>query len=54
MTKDYATDREYRQALGRIPTCVAFVSARAPDGEAAGLLINSFTPVSLVPRALVP
>ena len=41
--------REYRRALGRVPTGVAFVSARAPNGEAAGLLINSFTSVSLAP-----
>jgi len=41
--------REYRQALGRFPTGVAFVAARAPDGEAGGLLINSFTSVSLAP-----
>ena len=39
----------YRQALGRFPTGVAFVSARTPDGDAAGLLINSFTSVSLDP-----
>ena len=30
----------YRQALARFPTGVAFVAARAPDGEAGGLLIN--------------
>ena len=41
--------REYRQTLGRVPTGVAFVSARTLDGEAAGLLINSFTSVSLAP-----
>jgi flavin reductase (DIM6/NTAB) family NADH-FMN oxidoreductase RutF len=41
--------REYRHALGRVPTGVAFVSARAPNGDAAGLLINSFTSVSLAP-----
>ena len=41
--------REYRHALGRFPTGVAFVAARTPDGEAAGLLINSFTSVSLAP-----
>lgn len=41
--------RAYRQALGRFPTGVAFVAARTPDGEAAGLLINSFTSVSLAP-----
>jgi flavin reductase (DIM6/NTAB) family NADH-FMN oxidoreductase RutF len=40
---------EYRHALGRFPTGVAFVTARAPNGEAAGLLINSFTSVSLNP-----
>jgi len=39
----------YRQALARFPTGVAFVAARAPDGEAGGLLINSFTSVSLAP-----
>jgi len=41
--------REYRHALGRFPTGVAFVAARTPEGEAAGLLINSFTSVSLTP-----
>jgi flavin reductase (DIM6/NTAB) family NADH-FMN oxidoreductase RutF len=41
--------REYRNALGRFPTGVAFVAARSPEGEAAGLLINSFTSVSLSP-----
>ncbi len=41
--------RDYRQALGRFPTGVAFVAARSPEGEAAGLLINSFTSVSLSP-----
>ncbi len=44
---DWAHD--YRHALGRFPTGVAFVAARTPDGEAAGLLINSFTSVSLTP-----
>jgi flavin reductase (DIM6/NTAB) family NADH-FMN oxidoreductase RutF len=39
----------YRQALGRFPTGVAFVAARAADGRSAGLLINSFTSVSLAP-----
>ncbi|MDP1630441.1 MAG: flavin reductase family protein [Caulobacter sp.] len=41
--------REYRHALGRFPTGVAFVTARTPEGDAAGLLINSFTSVSLTP-----
>jgi flavin reductase (DIM6/NTAB) family NADH-FMN oxidoreductase RutF len=39
----------YRQALARFPTGVAFVAARTSDGEAGGLLINSFTSVSLAP-----
>jgi flavin reductase (DIM6/NTAB) family NADH-FMN oxidoreductase RutF len=39
----------YRQALARFPTGVAFVAARAPSGEAGGLLINSVTSVSLAP-----
>ena len=41
--------RAFRQALGRFPTGVAFVAARTPDGEMAGMLINSFTSVSLAP-----
>lgn len=49
MSADADQARDYRHALGRFPTGVAFVSARAPDGEAAGLLINSFTSVSLSP-----
>jgi len=44
-----ADEAGYRRALGRFPTGVAFVAARTPDGEAAGLLINSFTSVSLAP-----
>ncbi len=39
----------YRHALGRIPTGVAFAAARAPDGSPVGLLINSFTSVSMDP-----
>jgi len=39
----------YRKALARFPTGVAFVAARSSDGEAGGLLINSFTSVSLAP-----
>jgi flavin reductase (DIM6/NTAB) family NADH-FMN oxidoreductase RutF len=38
----------YRHALGRFPTGVAFVAARA-QGRMAGLLVNSFTSVSLDP-----
>jgi 3-hydroxy-9,10-secoandrosta-1,3,5(10)-triene-9,17-dione monooxygenase reductase component len=40
--------RAFRDALGRFATGVAFVTA-APDGEPAGLIINSLTSVSLEP-----
>ena len=40
--------RSFRDALGRFATGVAFVTA-APDGEPAGLIVNSFTSVSLEP-----
>jgi flavin reductase (DIM6/NTAB) family NADH-FMN oxidoreductase RutF len=40
--------RTFRDALGRLATGVAFVSA-APDGEPAGLIVNSLTSVSLEP-----
>ena len=40
--------RALREALGRFATGVAFVAA-APDGEPAGLLVNSFAGVSLHP-----
>jgi 3-hydroxy-9,10-secoandrosta-1,3,5(10)-triene-9,17-dione monooxygenase reductase component len=40
--------RSFRDAIGRFATGVAFVTA-APDGEPAGLIINSFTSVSLEP-----
>jgi flavin reductase (DIM6/NTAB) family NADH-FMN oxidoreductase RutF len=44
-----ATDaRAFRDALGRFATGVAFVTA-APDGEPAGLIVNSLTSVSLEP-----
>lgn len=39
----------YRNALGRFPTGIAFVASRAPDGTPVGLLINSFTSVSMDP-----
>jgi flavin reductase (DIM6/NTAB) family NADH-FMN oxidoreductase RutF len=38
----------FRDALGRFPTGVALVTA-APDGEPAGLIVNSLTSVSLEP-----
>jgi 3-hydroxy-9,10-secoandrosta-1,3,5(10)-triene-9,17-dione monooxygenase reductase component len=40
--------RSFRDALGRFATGVAFVTA-APDGEPAGLIVNSLTSVSLEP-----
>ena len=40
--------RSFRDALGRFTTGVAFVTA-APDGEPAGLIVNSLTSVSLEP-----
>jgi len=43
-----ADARSFRQALGRFPTGVAFVTA-APDGEPAGLIVNSLASVSLDP-----
>jgi 3-hydroxy-9,10-secoandrosta-1,3,5(10)-triene-9,17-dione monooxygenase reductase component len=38
----------FREALSRFATGVAFVTA-APDGEPAGLIVNSLTSVSLEP-----
>jgi 3-hydroxy-9,10-secoandrosta-1,3,5(10)-triene-9,17-dione monooxygenase reductase component len=40
--------RSFRHALGRFATGVAFVTA-APDGEPAGLIVNSLASVSLEP-----
>jgi 3-hydroxy-9,10-secoandrosta-1,3,5(10)-triene-9,17-dione monooxygenase reductase component len=40
--------RSFREALGRFATGVAFITA-APDGEPAGLIVNSLTSVSLEP-----
>jgi 3-hydroxy-9,10-secoandrosta-1,3,5(10)-triene-9,17-dione monooxygenase reductase component len=40
--------RSFRTAFGRYATGVAFVTA-APDGEPAGLIVNSLTSVSLDP-----
>src|SRR5438874_190454 len=40
--------RSFRDALGRFATGVAFVTA-APDGEPAGLIVNSLSSVSLEP-----
>jgi 3-hydroxy-9,10-secoandrosta-1,3,5(10)-triene-9,17-dione monooxygenase reductase component len=43
--------RSFRDAVGRFATGVAFVTA-APDGEPAGLIVNSLTSVSLEPPLL--
>ena len=40
--------RAYREALGRFATGIALVTA-APDGEPAGLIVNSLASVSLDP-----
>jgi 3-hydroxy-9,10-secoandrosta-1,3,5(10)-triene-9,17-dione monooxygenase reductase component len=40
--------RSFRDALAKFATGVAFITA-APDGESAGLIVNSLTSVSLVP-----
>jgi 3-hydroxy-9,10-secoandrosta-1,3,5(10)-triene-9,17-dione monooxygenase reductase component len=40
--------RSFRDALGRFATGVAFVTA-APDGDPAGLIVDSLTSVSLEP-----
>jgi 3-hydroxy-9,10-secoandrosta-1,3,5(10)-triene-9,17-dione monooxygenase reductase component len=40
--------RSFRDALGRFATGVAFITA-APDGEPAGLIVNSLASVSVVP-----
>ena len=40
--------RSFRDALGRFATGVAFVTA-APDGEFAGMIVNSLASVSLKP-----
>jgi 3-hydroxy-9,10-secoandrosta-1,3,5(10)-triene-9,17-dione monooxygenase reductase component len=43
--------RSFRDALGTFATGVAFITA-APDGEPAGLIVNSFTSVSLAPALI--
>lgn len=40
---------EFRRTLGRFPTGVVIVTARAPDGTPLGLTISSFNSVSLNP-----
>lgn len=44
---------DYRRALGGFGTGVALVAARDADGRAHGLIINSFTSVSLKPPVVL-
>jgi flavin reductase (DIM6/NTAB) family NADH-FMN oxidoreductase RutF/DNA-binding IclR family transcriptional regulator len=45
-----ATDKQwFRQVLGQFPTGVCVVTATPPDGTAAGMVVGSFTSVSLDP-----
>ncbi len=41
--------RDFRAALGAFPTGVCLVTTLAPDGQRAGLTVNSFSSVSLDP-----
>jgi len=43
----------FRQALGRYPTGVTVVTARAGDGTPIGLTVNSFAAVSLDPPLIL-
>ena len=43
------TSRDFRDALGLLPTGVTVVSARSAGGELLGITVNSFTSVSLEP-----
>ena len=42
-------DRRFREVLGHYPTGVALVAALAPEGEPVGMVVGSFTSVSLDP-----
>ncbi len=44
---------DYRRALGGFGTGVALVAARAADGNAHGMIINSLTSVSLNPPIML-
>src|SRR6266850_4375933 len=41
--------RDFRAALGCFPTGVCLITTLAPDGQRAGLTVNSFSSVSLEP-----
>lgn len=44
-----AESAELRHVLGHFPTSVVAITAMCPDGEPAGMVIGSFTSVSLDP-----
>lgn len=46
-------ERQLRDCLGRFATGVTVVTCREPDGEPAGITVNSFTSVSLEPRLVL-
>jgi len=41
--------RDFRSALGTFPTGVCLITTLGPDGQRAGLTVNSFSSVSLDP-----
>lgn len=43
---------EYRRALGTYPTGVAVITARESSGESIGMVVGTFTSVSLEPRLI--
>jgi flavin reductase (DIM6/NTAB) family NADH-FMN oxidoreductase RutF len=45
--------RDLRRALAGFPTGVTVITARAPDGQTAGVTVNSFCSVSLTPPLLL-
>ena len=45
--------RAFRDALGHYPTGLTIVTARAEDGAAVGLTVNSFTSISLHPPLIL-
>ncbi len=46
-------ERLLRDCLGRFATGVTVVTCREPDGEPAGITVNSFTSVSLDPQLIL-
>ncbi len=46
-------DRLFRDCLGRFATGITVMTCREPDGDPAGITVNSFTSVSLDPRLIL-